>query len=412
MIIEIISVGTELLLGDILNTNTQFLSRELATAGYDILHTSVVGDNAKRLYEAIDSAMKRCDILILTGGLGSTSDDITKRIVIDYMDREVFEDEASKEVVATWFNGPNDLERNKSSYSFPIGSEVLKNNFGIVSGAYIPLTDNEEKAIVLLPGPPKELQPMFKNELLPILNNKVYGEIKSVEVKIGILGEYASYRKLQDKIDHSTNPTYAPYAKDNGCIIRITAKAASDEEAKKMLAKEVELTKEVLGKYFVSAGPESKEETFINELRDKELKIATAESLTGGLVSSTLISVPGASDVMGYGYTVYSDEAKVKTLGVDQELLDEYTAVSKEVAEDMALKLHELTGADFCIATTGYAGPDGDDVGQVYIGLYNDGECKVVSYHLSGDRERIRRRAASLAIDNAILMLRKEELDD
>ncbi len=412
MIIEVISVGTELLLGDILNTNTQFLSRELAAAGYDILHTSVVGDNAKRLREAIERAMDRCDILILTGGLGSTSDDITKRIVIEYLGRDVVVDEDSKAVVAKWLDGPDEVERNKITYSFPVGSKILKNDFGIVSGAYIPLTRSDNKAIAILPGPPKELEPMFKNYLLPIINNKVPDEIKSVEIKIGILGEYDSYRRMQDKIDHSTNPTYAPYAKENGCVIRITAKASSDQEASKMLEEEVEKTKEILGKYFVSAGPESKQEVFINELREKGLRVATAESVSGGLVASTLISVAGASDVMEFGYTVYSDRAKAKVLGVDEDLLKKYTAVSKEVAQEMAQKLHELTGADFCITTTGYAGPDGDDVGQVYIGLYYDGKCQVISYHLSGDRERIRRRVAYLAIDNAILALRKAELDD
>lgn len=408
MIVELISVGSELLLGDILNTNVQFLSQEIADLGFDIYHTSVVGDNSERLYEAIDLAMSRCDVLILTGGLGATSDDITKPVVMEYVDRDVFLDEESRKVSQDWLAEDSDKEDNRITYIFPKGSKVLHNSIGIVSGAYIPLTDNPDKAIAIMPGVPREMKPMFRNKLLPILKERSSQIIESIVLKIGLIGEYEAFQRLEEEISEASNPTYAPYARDDGVSLRITAKADTDEEAKKLLQVGIDKAMQVYGDLIIEIGHRSKAEVLIDLLKERNEKVAIAESLTGGQISSLIIDVAGASDVISDGFVVYSEQAKTRRLGVDEKLIKEKTAVSEEVAQAMVEGLEDKTGDDLLIASTGYAGPTGERVGEVYLAISYKGDIEIYEHHFKGTRENIRRRTAYTAIDHAIMKMRED----
>ena len=404
MIVELVSVGTELLLGDILNTNVQYLSRELANYGFDIFHSSVVGDNAGRLREEIERAMSRSDLLILTGGLGATSDDITKRVVIDYVGRETFEDEHSKNVIARWFSHPTAMEENRISYTFPRDSHILKNDVGIASGALIPMGD---KAIAILPGPPREMIPMFDNYLLPILKVESTDTIESVELKIGLLGEYKAYQRLEELIQTSVNPTFAPYAKEDGAIIRITAKAENKEKADRLVQEGVDQARSVYGELIIAENGLNRKEVLVDLLKTRKEKVTIAESISGGLLASMITDVAGASEVIEESYVVYSDRAKREILGVSEEILDKHTAVSAETVRAMVEGLSGRVESDLQIATTGYAGPTGADVGRVLLAIRYKNQTEIFEYRLKGNREANRRRAAYLAIDHAIMNMRR-----
>ena len=409
MIVELISVGTELLLGDILNTDAQYLSRILAGLGYDVYHTQVVGDNDQRLFEAMDLAVSRSDIVITSGGLGATNDDITKNIVLKYVDLPSEIDEGSKNLISAWFKeDPEAIKDEEKTYTFPKGSRIFKNTVGTSSGAWIPFQAyGSEKVIVLLPGPPDEFEPMVDNELVPALMENAQAATLSLEVKVGLLGEYSLFKELEKEMENSTNPTFAPYVKPDGPLVRITAKAKSQEEANRALQEGLKLVQEKLGEKVISWNGESREESLLNELLKRKFTISMAESLTGGMIASRFVNSPGASQVFQGSFVVYSDEAKGKVLGVPDEILKKYTAVSEETCRAMLKGLREKTGCDLGIATTGYAGPDGEEVGHVFLGIGMDGKEEIYEYHLHTGRQMIRRIISNQAIDRAIIRLRK-----
>ncbi|MEW8957478.1 competence/damage-inducible protein A [Clostridium sp.] len=400
---EIISVGTELLLGDIVNTNAQFLAKELADLGIDMYRQTVVGDNEERILNAFEEAFKVSDIIITTGGLGPTEDDLTKEIACKYFNKELICHEESYKALQEYFekSGMYLSENNKKQAYFPEDAIILKNTCGTAPGAIIKGEDN--KAIIVLPGPPREMKTMFKNEVKPYLKKLTNSVLVSKVLRISGLGESHMEEKVKHIIHKYENPTIAPYAKDGESILRLTAKAKDEEEAMSIIEPAEEDIRGILKDNIYGEGETSLEHVVSKLLVDKELKIGVAESCTGGLLASMLISYPGISKVFLEGAVTYSNEAKMRTLGVKKETLERFGAVSEETAKEMAEGIAKRCIANIGVSITGIAGPDGGTsdkpVGLIYIGLYIDGNMKVKKLNLQGDRDRIRRRTALATLD-------------
>lgn len=402
---ELISVGTELLLGDIVNTNAQYISKELAALGIGVFHQSTVGDNPQRLLECFDEALKRSDIVITTGGLGPTKDDLTKEMAAEYFGQEMVLHEESWEYIqdrCRKFAPDKPIpENNKKQAMFPVEATVLKNNNGTAPGA---IFEKDGKRIIVLPGPPWEMKAMFDESVRPFLQQFTDSILVSRVLRFNGIGESALELEIEDILDNQTNPTVALYAKEMEVIIRITAKAKDDEEAKVLLDEKVAEIRDRVGKYIYAEGGDEMvdgdsriEETVAKMLVEKGLTIATAESCTGGLVAGTLINYPGISDVFLEGCVTYSNAAKVKRLGVSEETLEKYGAVSPQTATEMAEGIRKGLGANIGLSTTGVAGPGGGteekQVGLVYTAISINGETKVRKNNFRGDRQKVRRRA-------------------
>lgn len=405
---EIIAVGTEILLGDILNTNAQYLSKELAQLGIEVYFQTVVGDNPKRLKDTIFQAFSRADLIITTGGLGPTEDDLTKETAAEYFGEELVLDERALGRIEKYFKrtGRVMTENNRKQAMVPKEhGVVLYNDNGTAPGI---IMEKNGKIIAMLPGPPKETVPMFENQVKPYLLAKQEYTFVSEILRVASIGESTMETLVKDIIDAQTNPTIAPYAKMGESILRITAKAKTEEEAHSLIAPVKAALKERLGKAVYAEG-ETNMQTVVAELLLAQKKtIAVAESCTGGLVTSALVEYPGISEVLLEGCVTYSNEAKMRRLGVKAETLEKYGAVSHETAAEMAEGVARSSGAEIGVATTGIAGPGGGTeekpVGLVYIGLYVNGQTKTMEYHYTGKRNQIRERAAMYALD----LLRKE----
>ena len=399
---EIIAVGTEILLGDIVNTNAQFISKELASIGIDVFRQEVIGDNEDRLFEMLDEALKRSDIVITTGGLGPTGDDLTKETACKYFGMNLVLHQKSLEELKKYFARLNKeiTESNMKQVYFPKESIVLPNPNGTAPGAIL---EKDNKFIIILPGPPKEMKPMFLNHVKKFLSAKGNGMIVSKVIRVLGIGESFAAEKLKDLIDGSINPTIAPYAKDEDVIFRITAKADTEEEGFKLIEPVKNQVIERFGSDYYADDEETIEQVVSKMLVEKKLKIATAESCTGGMIASRLISYPGISEVFLEGAVTYSNEAKVRTLNVKQETLDEFGAVSQETAKEMAEGIANRAGADISVVTTGIAGPGGGTedkpVGLVYIGVFFKGKISTYRYVFNGDRNKVRLRATITALD-------------
>ncbi|MGE5628676.1 MAG: competence/damage-inducible protein A [Solirubrobacterales bacterium] len=399
---EIISVGTELLLGDIVNTNAQYLARRLADYGIPVFHQSVVGDNSKRLKDEFSEAFKRCNIIITTGGLGPTSDDITKEIAAEYFNKEMIIDQGSLNKLEEIFLKQNrtlTLSNKKQAY-FPKGCIILPNHNGTAPGCII---NENDKILVVLPGPPREVQPMFENYVIPYIEKLTDNIIISKVLRVSGLGESYMAEMVQDIIDQSTNPTVAPYAKSGESILRITAKGKSEEECIKLISPIEDKIRERLGDNLYGTGETSLEEVIYNNLIKKNLTISTAESCTGGLVAGTLVNFPGISKVFMEGAVTYSNEAKINRLGVNPNTLIQFGAVSPETAMEMAAGIAKTSGTSIAVSTTGIAGPEGGTedkpVGLVYIGLYINGNVSFKKLNIFGNRTAVRARAVVAALD-------------
>ena len=400
---EIISVGTELLLGDIVNSNSQFLARELAAYGVDTLYQSTVGDNRERLQQAIELALSRCEMVILTGGLGPTEDDLTRETVAECLGLPLVLHEESDQRIRAYFarTGKEYTENNQKQAMLPEGCIVFPNDHGTAPGCAI---EQEKHRIVLLPGPPKELIPMFFEYVTPYLTRCSGGTIHSHTVGVFGIPEAAVDERLQDLMEGS-NPTVAPYAKDGEVVLRITAKADTVEEANALCDPIIAEIRERLGNavYGVDAGGLAKRVVAL--LTEKEMKIATAESCTAGLLSGRLTEVPGVSAVFECGIAAYSKEIKRQMLGVPESILEQRGAVSPETAGAMAVGARRAGGADIGIGITGVAGPDtseGKAVGTVYVALADEKRVwvkKVFAGHGDEDREYIRNVATLYALD-------------
>lgn len=368
---EIISVGTEILLGDILNTDAQFLSIQLALMGISVLHQTTVGDNPERLREALDIAASRNDIIITSGGLGPTPDDLTKEICCEFFSKKCVLHRESLERMSSYFasKGLEMTENNKKQAMLPTDCTVFPNDNGTAPGCAI---EKNGKHILMLPGPPGELKPMFFKSAAKYLKRFSDKTIISHSIRTFGIGESAMAQKVNDLFDGS-NPTLAPYAKNGEALLRVTAMAQSKEDAEKLCAPIIkEVSKRLDGLVYGIDVPNI-ETAVVNMLKEKHLKLATAESCTGGYIGKRITDIPGSSDVFECGIISYSNEIKANVLGVSRDDLQKYGAVSEQVAKQMAIGALKVSGADIAVSVTGIAGPgsDGTDkpVGLSYIGI-------------------------------------------
>lgn len=399
---EILCVGTEILLGDIVNTNAQYIANRLAELGIDVYYHSVVGDNPARLKDAYELAFSRVDLVITTGGLGPTKDDLTKEIAAEYFNREMQLDEYSLDLIKNYYNKTNRHmpKSNEKQAYFPSGSKIVKNDNGTAPGFIL---ESEGKILIQLPGPPREMKPMMIETVIPYLREFNDYVIESKVLRIIGVGESSAEEIISDLIENQTNPTIAPYAKFGETTFRITAKAKSKEEAIKMIEPvELELRKRFEENIY-GINEDTLEGVVTKLLIEKKMTIATAESCTGGMLAARLINYPGISEVFLEGAVTYSNESKMNRLGVSKETLDNYGAVSHETAAEMAKGIANTASTNIGVSTTGIAGPGiGDEekpVGLVYIGLCINGEVKTKEVNIKGDRQAIRERATMIAVD-------------
>ena len=403
MTAELISVGTELLLGNIVNTNAAFLARECAKLGLSVYYQTTVGDNPKRLKEALCQAFKRSDVVILSGGLGPTRDDLTKEITAEALGLGLSEDAHTRERIQAYFDarGTEEIpENNWKQAMVPEGALVIDNDNGTAPGLIL---EKDGKTAVLLPGPPNELVPMFRKDIYPWLHKKQPETIVSEMVKLCGIGESRAELLIADLIERQGNPTIATYAKTGEVHLRVTARA-KDEEAAELLIKPVleELRARFGAQIYTMDERVSLEEAVVDLLREQELTVTTVESCTGGLLAGRLVNVPGVSEVLKQGFVTYSNKAKRKLVGVKKVTLRESGAVSEKTAREMARGAVLATGADAAVAVTGIAGPEGGTkekpVGLVYIAAAVRGQTYVQECHFTGDRVKIRESSVAAAL--------------
>lgn len=405
MIIEFISVGTEILLGNITNTNARYLAEECAVLGLTNYYQVTVEDNEGRLSDAIRTALNRSDIVLLSGGLGPTEDDITRETTAKVLGREMTEAPEIHEQIQVYFEkmGAKKPSSNNWRQAMVIdGAQIVENHNGTAPGMIVPV--GESKYIILMPGPPEELKMMFEESIAPFLASLNHQVICSKTVKICGMGESRVAAAVADLISSQTNPTIATYAKGGEVHLRVTASGSDAKAARKSIKPIVkELKKRFGDKVYTTRESETLEQHVVGLLKRKKMTVATAESCTGGLVASTLINVPGASEVFNEGYITYSNESKQKILGVKKKTLKKDGAVSAACAEEMAKGAAKAADAQAAISVTGIAGPDGGTeekpVGLVYIGCYIDGEVWVESYHMNGNRQKVREISVKKALD-------------
>jgi len=405
MTAEIIAVGTELLLGDTLNTNAQYLSKELAGLGVSVYRHTVVGDNPERLETAFSEAFSRADIVITSGGLGPTQDDLTKEIGARYFGKKLVMDEAALKTLESFFTrtGRVMTENNKKQAMMPEGATLIPNNNGTAPGCMIQ-DDKSGKTLIMLPGPPRELNPMFEEHVVPFLRERTDGMYVSRILRLCGVGESTAEDMIKDIIENQTNPTIAPYAKLNELTFRITASAKTEEDAHALMDPVVAELYSRFGDNIYGEGNDlSLAGVVIKKLINKNMTIAVAESCTGGLLASALVDIAGSSETLVEGFVTYSNDAKIKRLGVSKDTIDKYGAVSAECAKEMALGVARESGADIGISITGIAGPGGGTdtkpVELVYIAICIAGKVAAQELRYTGNRGRIRGRAVMAGLD-------------
>ncbi len=398
MIAEILSVGTELLMGQIANTDAQYISRRLSELGITLYRHTTVGDNPARVKEALREALSRADIVITTGGLGPTEDDLTKEMVAEYFGLKMVLDAASLRAIEDFMSrvGHPMANNNRKQAYFPAGALILPNACGTAPGCVV---EADGKAVAVLPGPPHELKDMFEKQLAPYLARRSGAHIESRFLRVFGIGESSLENRLRD-LFHSDNPTLALYCGPGEVQARITALAPDSASALALIAPlEAEIRRR-LGDHVYGEGVDnSVERTAFELLRQRGETVSFAESCTGGLLAARLVGVPGASNVLEESHVTYSDAAKRRVLGVRAGTLAAHTAVSAECAREMAEGARRISGADWAVSTTGYAGPDGGadgtPVGTVFIAVAGPGGTRVEACHFRGKREFIRTLAAS-----------------
>lgn len=402
MTVELISVGTEILLGNIVNTNAAYLAEQCAVLGLSCFYQTVVGDNEERLARTLETALGRSDIIILSGGLGPTRDDLTKETAAKVMGKELHMDEHSKKRIADFFTrrGLELTDNNWKQAMVPEGAIVIDNDNGTAPGIII---ESEEKRVILLPGPPGELIPMFESAVYPYLSKAAPGVIYSQTVKLCGIGESKAETMVADLIAQQGNPTIAPYAKIGEVHLRITAKAPAEKEAKKLIKPMVKELKNRFGmSVYTTEENVTLEQAVVDLLLANKLTVTTAESCTGGLLAARLTGVPGVSEVFKSGQVTYSNKAKHRLLGVKKHSLGKHGAVSENVAKEMAKGAAIFSRADVSVAITGIAGPDGGStekpVGLVYIACSVCGKIKVKEYNFTGNRNKIRESSVIAAL--------------
>ncbi len=405
MIAEILSIGTELLMGQIANTDAQYISRRLAELGVNLYRHTTVGDNPARVKEALGEAIARADIVITTGGLGPTEDDLTKEMVAEFFGLPMEMHAPSLEALTERMNrlGREITPNNYKQAMMPRGAIVMPNLRGTAPGAIV---ESGQKAVAILPGPPHEMQDMFERQLAPYLHARTGVRIDSRFLHVCGIGESSLETLLLD-LFHSENPTLALYCGAGEVQARLSARVGANEDSAPLLDP---LEKEIRRRAGRAVYGEGRNLTLaaavVNALRAAGKTVACAESLTGGMLASRLVDVPGASSVLGEAYVTYSNEAKMRLLGVSKDTLRQFGAVSAQCAREMAEGARRASGADFALSTTGIAGPDGGTpekpVGLVYVGVASANGCEAQELHLRGERDWIR----ELTCVNALNALR------
>ena len=405
--VEILSVGTELLLGNIVNSDAQALSRELSGLGLNVLYHSVVGDNPGRLKAAVELARSRADVIVTTGGLGPTCDDLTKQTLAECFGKRLVYHPECAEGIRCFFHrmGKEMTDNNLQQAYLPEDCQILDNAWGTAPGCAF---ESDGTCVVMLPGPPRECLPMFRERAVPWLARLSEGVIRSRTLRVFGLGESAVESLLRDRMNELTNPTLAPYAKEGEVELRITAKADSPQAADALIAPVEREVRALLGELVYGADVSGLEQVVLEGARDRGLTLGTAESCTGGLIAKRLTDVPGSACAFLGGVVSYHCEVKAGLLGVSQALLDEKGAVCAQVAEQMAQGARGALGCDLAVSATGVAGPDPDDrgnpVGLVYVSLAAPDGCWVKKLNLASPgarRDRIRTLAANHALDMA-----------
>ena len=399
---EILCVGTEILLGHITNTDARDISELLAKIGINVKYHTVVGDNPERLRECVEIAKSRADILITTGGLGPTCDDLTKTVAAAAFGKRLVKNEAEEQGLYEYIKTGRGLTPNTLNQALlPEGCTVFHNLWGTAPGCAF---EAEGKHVLMFPGPPKECVPMFREYALPYLKKLSDEVIVSHSVNVFGIGESRVDDLFADEMNRMTNPTMAPYAKECDCLLQITAKAESEAAAEAMIAPVMAHVKERLGDVVYGVDLDCPEQAVMALLKERNLTFATAESCTGGDIARRFTELPGASAFLKGGVVSYTNEVKTCMLGVDAQLLAEKTAVCREVAAAMAEGARERLHTDLAVSVTGLAGPDGDgvhEVGTVFIGLAAAGKTFVRETHMGAFRTRsfIRRMAGNHAFD-------------
>lgn len=408
---EILCVGTEILIGDIVNTNAAFISQRLAQLGINQYYQAVVGDNPARLKDAVSAALKRTDLLIMSGGLGPTYDDLTKETVAECMGRKLILDQRSLDRIKNRFAFREQCmtPNNEKQAYIPQGSTIFDNDAGTAPGCAVEDFENG-KIVIMLPGPPFELKKMFDQSVMPYLKRFTDRRFHSVNINIFGMGESAVENELKELMQGSLNPTVAPYCGDGEVRLRVTASGDSDEECRRLCDNTVEIIKKSRVGGYIYGIDMTLAEAVVSGYLSAGKTLATAESCTGGLIAKRITDVPGSSEVFGYGAVTYANEAKIKLLGVKKQTLDRFGAVSDETAREMAQGVRSLSGSDVGISVTGIAGPGGGSaekpVGLVYLGVSSGKQTRAVRLLLSGDRDRVRILASGNALSEALKELK------
>ncbi len=409
---EIICVGTEILLGDIINTNGAFLAGCLAELGISVYRQSVVGDNPERLKATLAEAVKRCDLIITSGGLGPTYDDLTKETVSSFFGKKLIRNEDILKNLVSYFaeTGRTMTDNNKKQADIPEGGLIFENDMGTAPGVGI-ADDVTGVTAIMLPGPPRELEPMFRNKVLPYLEKRSGAVLVSRNIHIFGMGESAVEDKLRDMMEKAVNPTIAPYCKEGEVRLRVTAKANSKEEALLKCSEAVDRIMETsVGEAVYGVDCGTIEGELVTRLKKSGKTIAVAESCTGGLIAKRITDIAGSSEVFLGGAVTYANSAKEVLLGVSSDTLRKHGAVSEQVAVQMARGIRNALGSDIAIATTGIAGPGGGTpekpVGTVWVGISSDKGDRAVLLKLSSRRERSYLRI--LASSNAMILAMEE----
>ncbi len=411
MTAEIISVGTELLLGEVVNTDAQYISRCLSSLGIDCYFVTAVGDNKARLRQTVRTALDRSDIIILSGGLGPTTDDITKETVCEEMGLETYLDERQIEKISAYFKKRNKemTKNNRSQAVLPVGCTVFDNDFGTACGFGY---EQDGKHVILLPGPPRELQPMVDNYALPYLKRLSKEVLVTHDINIFGVGE-AKIAEMLGDITNSENPTVALYCGDGEVRARVAAKAETERDADKASKPMIDKICEIMGNSVYGVDADSLEKTVVTMLGEAKKSVATAESCTGGLVAKRITAVSGSSEVFELGVVSYSGRIKNQMLGVDSSVIEKLGTVSGPVARMMAEGVRKKANADIGIATTGVAGSsfEGKPTGLVFVALCDKNKVYMRRLDLGRspkEREYIRHIASSHALDMLRLYLCKD----
>ena len=369
----ILSVGTEILFGQIVNTNTVYLSQQMNMLGFDVMYHYTVGDNPKRVGEMIDLAFQDCDLILTTGGLGPTQDDLTKEVACKALDDTLVMMDDVLEEITKYFKtlGREMTENNKKQAIMPSRATVFHNDAGTAPGFAL---EKDGKYIICMPGPPREMKRMFQKSVVPFLQSMIDGALYYRQIRFFGIGESMLETQLLDLIDNQTDPTLATYAKEGECSLRIASKRATEEEAEHAVDEMLEKVKERVGHYIYSCDDEELAQVVADRLMEQGLTLSSAESCTGGVFASTMTDIPGISQCFDRGLVTYSNQAKMEELGVSAGTLEKFGAVSEETALEMVEGLKRVSGSDVCISVTGIAGPGGGSeekpVGLVYIGSH------------------------------------------